>query len=236
MHAKSNQEIEPCLTVVMPVYNEAATVGVVVRMVLAQRPVRQLVIVDDGSGDGTGRVLDELAATDPRIILVNHPVNQGKGAALRSGFAHATAPVVVVQDADLEYDPTEYYLLLNPILAGNADVVFGSRFLGSGTHRVLYFWHSLGNKVLTLLSNMATDLNLMDMESGYKVFRTEVRRKITLCEKRFGFEPEIVAKVARLKLRIYEVSISYNGRTYSEGKKVSWRDGVHALWCIAKYY
>ena len=235
MHAKSNQEIEPCLTVVMPVYNEAATVGAVVRMVLAQRPVRQLVIVDDGSGDGTGRVLDELAATDPRIILVSHPVNQGKGAALRSGFAHATAPIVAVQDADLEYDPTEYYLLLNPILAGNADVVFGSRFLGSGAHRVLYFWHSLGNKVLTLLSNMATDLNLTDMESGYKVFRTEVLRRITLCENRFGFEPEIIAKVARLRLRIYEVSISYNGRTYAEGKKVGWRDGVHALWCIAKY-
>jgi glycosyltransferase involved in cell wall biosynthesis len=233
--ARSNDELPPCLSVVMPVYNEAATVADIVKVVLAQRPVQQLVIVDDASTDGTAEVLRGMAGGDPRVKLVSHEHNRGKGAALRTGFAHATAPIVMVQDADLEYDPTEYHLVLNPILAGKADVVFGSRFLGGGPHRVLYYWHSVGNRLLTTLSNMATNLNLSDMETCYKVCRREVLQRIRLVEDRFGFEPEFVAKVARLKVRVYEVAISYYGRTYAEGKKIGWRDGLHALWCIVKY-
>ena len=233
---KSNADIEPCLSVVMPVFNEAATVGDVIKTVLAQRPVRQLVIVDDASTDGTWERLQPLAQTEPRVQLVRHEVNQGKGAALRTGFTRATAPIVIIQDADLEYDPAEYHRLLDPILSGKADVVFGSRFLGSPSgHRVLYYWHSVGNKILTTLSNMATGVNLTDMEVCYKTFRREVIRQIKIEENRFGFEPEITAKVAKLKLRIYEVAISYSGRTYAEGKKIGWRDGLHALWCILKY-
>jgi len=237
MHeTKDNADIAPCLTVVMPVYNEAATIAEVIRVVLAQRPVRQLVIVDDCSQDGTWEKLQPLAQIEPRIKLVRHDVNQGKGAALRMGIAHADSEIVIIQDADLEYDPGEYHLLLAPILAGKADVVFGSRFLGgSGAHRVLYFWHSIGNTVLTLCSNMATDLNLTDMETCYKTFRRAVIQKIKIEENRFGFEPEITAKVAILKVRIYEVGISYHGRTYAEGKKIGWRDGFRALWCIFKY-
>jgi len=234
--ARSNTEIAPCLSVVMPVFNEATTVADIVKVVLAQRPVQQLVIVDDASVDGTAEVLKALASGDPRVKLVQHKQNQGKGAALRTGFTHATAPIVIVQDADLEYDPAEYFRVLNPILIGKADVVFGSRLLGGGgAHRVLYFWHALGNRALTTFSNMATNLNLTDMETCYKVFRREVLQRITLREDRFGFEPEITAKVARLKVRVYEVAISYHGRTYAEGKKISWRDGVRALWCIVKY-
>ena len=233
---KSNLEIEPCLTAVMPVYNEAATVAGVVAAVLAQRPVRELIIVDDCSQDGTWSQLQELAKSDPRILLIRHEVNRGKGAALRTGIQRASSEIVVVQDADLEYDPSEYYRLLTPILSGKADVVFGSRFRGgSGAHRVLYFWHSVGNNFLTMCSNMATDLNLTDMETCYKTFRREVIQNIQIQEDRFGFEPEITAKVAKAKLRIYEVGISYSGRTYAEGKKVGWRDGIRALWCIVKY-
>jgi len=235
IETKSNAELEPCLTAVMPVYNEAATVAEVVRVVLAQRPVQQLVIVDDCSTDGTWDQLQPLAKNEPRIQLVRHEVNQGKGAALRTGIARATSPIVIIQDADLEYDPAEYHRLLGPILAGKADVVFGSRFIGSGMHRVLYFWHSIGNSVLTLCSNMVTDLNLTDMETCYKTFRREIIQKIRIEENRFGFEPEITAKVAKLKVRIYEVAISYYGRTYAEGKKIGWRDGFRALWCIIKY-
>jgi glycosyltransferase involved in cell wall biosynthesis len=232
---KSNEDIEACLTAVMPVYNEAATVAEVVKVVLEQRPVQQLVIVDDCSQDGTWEQLQPLAQMDARIKLIRHEVNQGKGAALRSGIAHATSEIVIVQDADLEYDPAEYYRLLAPILSGKADVVFGSRFCGSDAHRILYYWHSVGNNFLTMCSNMATNLNLTDMETCYKAFRREVIQKITIQENRFGFEPEITAKIARAKVRIYEVGISYTGRTYAEGKKINWRDGVRALWCIFKY-
>ena len=236
LEVRSNAEIDPCLTVVMPVYNEAPTVAEIVQLVLAQRPVLQLVIVDDCSADGTWDKLLELAQTDPRITIFHHEVNQGKGAALRTGIEHATADIVVIQDADLEYDPAEYHKLLMPILAGKADVVFGSRFLGgSGAHRVLYYWHSVGNRFLTMCSNMATDLNLTDMETCYKAFRREVIQRIRIRENRFGFEPEITAKVARAGVRIYEVGISYFGRTYSEGKKIGWRDGVRAFVCICKY-
>ena len=217
--SRSAPVLPPCLSVVMPVYNEAATVAEVILAVLAQRVVQQLVIVDDCSQDGTWDKLQALARTEARIKLVRHEVNQGKGAALRTAIAHATADFVVIQDADLEYDPGEYHLLLAPLLSGKADVVFGSRFLGGGAHRVLYFWHSVGNRLLTLCSNMATDLNLTDMETCYKTFRREILQKITIEENRFGFEPEITAKVARLRVRIYEVSISYYGRTYAEGKR-----------------
>jgi glycosyltransferase involved in cell wall biosynthesis len=232
----SNDEVEPCLTAVMPVYNECATVARIINAVLAQRPVQQLVIVDDGSQDGTWERVQQLASVEPRIKLVRHELNQGKGAALRTGIAHATSDIVIIQDADVEYDPNQYHRLIAPILLGKADVVFGSRFQGgSDAHRVLYFWHSVGNKFLTLCSNMATDLNLTDMEVCYKAFRREVIQAIQIEENRFGFEPEITAKVARSKLRIFEVGISYSGRTYAEGKKIGWRDGFRALWCIWKY-
>jgi len=232
---KSGMPVSPCLTVVMPVYNEAATISRVVEQVLAQPLVHEVIVVDDGSRDGTFDALQKLAQAHSRIRLFRHETNQGKGAALRTGFAEATAPIVTVQDADLEYDPTEYPILVNPILAGKADVVFGSRFIGSSAHRVLYFWHSLGNKILTTLSNMATNLNLTDMETGFKAFRREVIQKIRIRENRFGFEPEITAKVSRMKVRIYEVAVSYYGRTYAEGKKAGWRDGFSALRCVLKY-
>ena len=232
---KSNADIEPCLSVVMPVYNEVATVAELIKIVLAQRPVRQLIIVDDASTDGTWEKLQSATGGDARVTLLRHEQNQGKGAALRTGFAQATAFVVMVQDADLEYDPKEYYRVLAPILTGKADVVFGSRFLGAGAHRVLYYWHAVGNNLLTTFSNMATNLNLTDMEACYKVFRRDLIQKTRIEEDRFGFEPEIVAKMARLNVRIYEVAISYYGRTYAEGKKIGWRDGVHAFWCIFKY-
>lgn len=219
----------------MPVYNEAPTIAQVVKAVLAQPLVAELVAVDDGSSDQSWELLRELSAADSRLKILRHERNRGKGAALQSGFAAATAPVVIVQDADLEYDPAEYSRLLRPILDGRADVVFGSRFIGSEEHRVLYYWHSVGNHLLTWLSNMATNLNLTDMETGFKAFRREVIQRIKIEEERFGFEPEITAKVARLGVPIYEIAISYSGRTYAQGKKVSWRDGLSALGCIFKY-
>jgi glycosyltransferase involved in cell wall biosynthesis len=224
-----------CLGVVMPVYNEEKTIHLIVQRVLARPEVGELVMVNDCSQDGTWQCMQELAKSDPRVRIFAHEVNQGKGAALRTGFEKVNAAIVIIQDADLEYDPDEYPNLLVPILIGRADVVFGSRFLGSGMHRVLYFWHYLGNKFLTLLSNMFTNLNLTDMETCYKVFRRDILRQITIQENRFGFEPEITAKVAKLRVPIYEVSISYYGRTYEDGKKIGWRDGVRAIWCIVKY-
>jgi glycosyltransferase involved in cell wall biosynthesis len=219
----------------MPVYNEAATVGEVIDIVLAQPSVAELICVNDCSSDGSGAVLDSLAKERPKMRVLHHEINKGKGAALRTGISHATAPLVIIQDADLEYDPSEYPRILRPILQNHADVVFGSRFIGSEEHRVLYFWHSVGNKILTLLSNMFTNLNLTDMETCYKAFRREVIQKIEIEEPRFGFEPEITAKVAGLGVRIYEVAISYHGRTYAEGKKIGWKDGFSALRCIIKY-
>jgi glycosyltransferase involved in cell wall biosynthesis len=233
--ATSNRDIEPCLAAVMPVYNEAASVESVIRKVLDQKPLQELVIVDDCSTDGTYPLLQKLAAGEPRIRLFRHERNQGKGAALRTGFARATAPIVLIQDADLEYDPEDYHLLLKPILLDRADVVYGSRFLGTGSHRVLFYWHALGNRMLTTLSNMFTNLNLTDMETGYKAFRRAIIQGVRLEEDRFGFEPEITAKISRLNIRIYEVGISYYGRTYVEGKKIGWRDGISALRCIVKY-
>jgi glycosyltransferase involved in cell wall biosynthesis len=223
------------LSVVIPCYNEVRTIRHIVDRVRAA-PVaeREIIIVDDCSRDGTRDLLrTEIAPLVDKVLY--HEVNQGKGAALRTGFRAATGDVVVVQDADLEYDPQDYPRLLQPILEGKADVVFGSRFQGGQPHRVVYFWHMVGNKLLTLLSNMATNINLTDMETCYKVFRREVLQRIEIEENRFGFEPEITAKVARLGVVIYEVGISYYGRTYAEGKKIGWRDGFRALWAIAKY-
>ena len=226
----------PCLAVIMPVYNEAPTITSVVKTVLAQPLVQELIAVDDSSTDGTWAALQSLVSADARLRIYRHERNCGKGAALRTGFAHASAPVVLVQDADLEYDPHEYGMLVKPILTGRADVVFGSRFEGAGAHRVLYYWHAFGNKMLTTLSNMCTNVNLTDMETGYKAFRREILQQIRIEEDRFGFEPEITAKVSKIKgVRIYEVPISYYGRTYAEGKKINWRDGVAAFWCILKY-
>ncbi len=223
------------LSVVIPVYNEEKTIHSIVQEVLKQECVQELIIVDDCSRDGTWPVLEKLAGEEPRIRLSRHFNNRGKGAALRTAFRMVSAPVAVIQDADLEYDPEDYPALLRPILQNKADVVFGSRFLGSGAHRVIYFWHYIGNKLLTTLSNMFTNLNLTDMECGYKLFRKEVLEGIEIEEDRFGFEPEITAKVSSLKVRIYEVPISYYGRTYAEGKKIGWKDGVSALRCILKY-
>jgi glycosyltransferase involved in cell wall biosynthesis len=222
------------LTVVIPVYNEVHTLLHLIDRVQEVAVDKDLVLVDDCSTDGTRDLLQK-TAFPPNVRVLYHERNQGKGAALRTGFAAASGDVVIIQDADLEYDPQEYPKLLKPILEGRADVVFGSRFAGGETHRVLYFWHFMGNKFLTLCSNAFTNLNLTDMETCYKVFRREVLQRITVEENRFGFEPEITAKIAKLRVRIYEVGISYDGRTYEEGKKIGWKDGVRALWCIVKY-
>ena len=223
------------LSVVVPAYNEAKTITSVLERVLAQPSVMEVIVVDDCSTDGTWELLQTLAAPNPKIRIKRHSHNEGKGAALRTGISLATAPYVIIQDADLEYDPSEYPILLQPLLENRADVVFGSRFMGSQAHRVLYFWHSVGNTALTLLSNMFTNLNLTDMETCYKAFRREIIQSILIEENRFGFEPEITAKVARLGVRIFEVGISYYGRTYAEGKKIGWKDGLSALRCILKY-
>ena len=226
------------LSVVIPVYNEVRTIATILERIeeVNLSFPKEIIIVDDFSTDGTREILQELSNNgEKNLKIVYHDKNQGKGAALRSGFVLASGEIVIIQDADLEYDPQEYLKLIKPILDGKADVVYGSRFSGGGPHRVLYFWHYVGNTFLTLLSNMCTNLNLTDMETCYKAFRKEVLEKIDIREKRFGFEPEITAKVAKLRCRIYEVGISYSGRSYSEGKKINWRDGVVALWCIVKY-
>jgi glycosyltransferase involved in cell wall biosynthesis len=233
------------LSVVIPVFNERHTIHEILRQVRAVPVTKQIILVDDCSRDGTRAILRQMAAEEPDLTVIFHDKNQGKGAALRTGFQHATGQIVIVQDADLEYDPAQYLQLIQPILEGKADVVYGSRFIGEA-HRVLYFWHYLANRFLTLLSNTFTNLNLTDMEVCYKVFRREVIQGITLKSNRFGFEPEVTAKVARFQMpsvdgrpdrscRIYEMPVSYNGRDYKEGKKIGWKDGVQALYCILRH-
>ncbi len=230
------------LSIIIPAFNESLTLPCVLDKINAARlPAgigREVVVVDDGSTDATPAAVAASIAAHPEleIRLVRHEVNRGKGAALRSGISHAAGDYLVIQDADLEYDPGEYAELLKPVIDGHADVVYGSRFMGSKAHRILFFWHTIGNRFLTTLSNLCTNLNLTDMETGYKLFRTGLIKGIALREQRFGFEPEVTAKIARIpRIRIYEIGISYYGRTYEEGKKINWRDGLHAIWCILKY-
>lgn len=230
------------LSIVIPCYNEERTIHLILDKVLLvqlkNNIQKEIILVNDCSTDKTVQVLENYLKENSHadIILVNHPVNQGKGAALHTGIAKAQGEYIVIQDADLEYNPEEYNLLIQPVLDGFADIVYGSRFIGGNPHRILFFWHSLGNKFLTFLSNAFTNLNLTDMETCYKLFRREIIQGISLKEKRFGFEPEVTAKIARIKgARIYEVGISYFGRTYEEGKKIGWKDGVRAIWCIVKY-
>ena len=222
------------LSIIIPCFNEINTIEEVINKVKnTSIKSKQIIIIDDFSTDGTREYLDSLE--DKSIIVIFNEKNQGKGAAISKGFKLATGEISIIQDADLEYDPDEYQKLINPILQNKADVVFGSRFQGAEPHRVVYFWHRLGNGFLTFLSNMMTNINLTDMETCYKAFRTEIIKSINIKEKRFGFEPEITAKVARMNCRIYEVGISYYGRTYEEGKKIGWKDGIRAIWCILKY-
>ena len=236
--AQNYREVD--LSIIIPVYNEEATLLACLKRVMAVPIRKEIVLVDDASTDGTYDLLANLSKSHPNdadneIRVYYHEHNQGKGAALKTGFQQVRGDIIIIQDADLEYDPEEYPALLAPIADGLADVVYGSRFIGSGPHRVLYFWHMVGNQLLTLLSNMFTNMNLTDMETCYKMFRREVIQGIRIQEDRFGFEPEITAKIARRNLRIYEIGVGYAGRTYDEGKKIGWRDGVRAIWCILKY-
>jgi glycosyltransferase involved in cell wall biosynthesis len=223
------------LSVIIPVFNEAATIEEIVRRVGAVPLAKEIIVVDDHSQDGTREKLATLSGRCDNLKVVRHERNRGKGCAIRTGLGHVTGDMVIIQDADLEYNPAEYPRLVKPIVEGRADVVYGSRFIGGEEHRVLYYWHYVGNRFLTRLSNMLTNLNLTDMETCYKVFRADLIKGIRLEQDRFGFEPEITAKVARTGCRIYEVGISYSGRTYAEGKKIGWKDGVQAIWCIVKY-
>ena len=222
------------LSIIIPCFNEVRTIDKLLKAVKSS-PIseKEIIIVNDGSNDGTTEFLNSIK--DPEILIIHHKKNQGKGAALKTGFAKASGEICIVQDADLEYDPQEYPILIKPIIEDKADVVFGSRFQSGRPHRVVYFWHSLGNGFLTLLSNICTDLNLTDMETCYKAFKRDIIQSINIHEKRFGFEPEITAKISRINCRIYEVGISYYGRTYNEGKKIGWKDGVRAIYCILKY-
>ena len=222
------------LTIIIPVYNEIKFINSLLNIVLNTKVKKQIIVVDDCSNDGTRELIIE-NFKDKIDKLILHKKNQGKGAALKTGFSRATGDICIVQDADLEYDPQEYPIVIKPIIDGKADVVFGSRFQSGRAHRVVYFWHRIGNGFLTLLSNICTDLNLTDMETCYKAFKREIIQSINIHEKRFGFEPEITAKVSRINCRIYEVGISYYGRTYNEGKKIGWKDGIRAIYCILKY-
>ncbi|MDA3898312.1 MAG: glycosyltransferase family 2 protein [Desulfobacteraceae bacterium] len=233
MNQKKSDINDILLSVVIPAYNEEETIMEIIDRVLDSPFKKEVIVVDDGSTDNTRHILSKIENSVIKVIF--HENNAGKGSAVQTGFDAATGDIIVIQDADLEYNPDEYPVLLNPILSGNADVVYGSRFGGHGEHRVLYFWHYVGNRFLTLLSNMFTDLNLTDMETCYKAFSRQALQGIRINEKRFGFEPEITAYIAKKKLRIYEVPISYYGRTYEEGKKINWKDGFRALWCIFKY-
>jgi glycosyltransferase involved in cell wall biosynthesis len=230
------------LSVIMPVYNEVDTVWEAVRRVQGMDVVKEVIVIDDGSTDGSREILNRLEAetrkdNDPpnELKVIYQPVNQGKGAAIRSAIPQATGDMIIIQDADLEYDPQDYKSLLDPILSGKADVVFGTRFYGGGPHRVLFFWHYLGNQILTLFSNFLTNLNLSDMEVGYKAFRAEILKSIRIKSNRFGFEPEITIKIAKKGLRVYEVPISYYGRTYKEGKKITWKDGIAAFYFLLRF-
>ena len=223
------------LSIIVPVYNELDTISEVVNRISKLDLDKEIIIVDEGSTDGTSELLNNKFNGQDDIKIVLHSNNYGKGMAVRTALKSVEGDIVIIQDADLEYNPDEYPILLEPILEGRADVVYGSRFIGKGPHRILFFWHYAGNKLLTLISNMFTNLNLTDMETGYKVFKSEVIKDITIKQNRFGFEPEITAKFAKKRLRIYEVGISYAGRTYDEGKKIGWKDGFVALWCILKY-
>ncbi len=228
------------LSIIIPCYNEGNLIAGVLENVLRTKPdynlEKEIIVVNDGSTDGTKEAINKFCENNPSVLVINHEKNLGKGASIKTALQNIRGDVVIIQDADWEYDPNDYNKMLQPIANGHADVVYGSRFMGTGPHRVLFFFHTIGNKLLTFLSNLFTGLNLTDMETGYKMFKTDILRQINLKENRFGFEPEVTAKVSRLPgIRIYEVGIAYYGRTYSDGKKINWKDGLHAMWCILKY-